>query len=260
MKKVTQLYLLLLLYIPGHVTGQEHKPPNIYHSFMYETGVNWLKEENLFPVVHKGTINGVTYRFEKRGKNYHEISVSLRYSKVKAELETEKVSQNEQIGFSYCMGFHLGKREKINYYLGYNLRYAYSLVEFPVWDESRAYWATSLTPGLSYRLFIKIKENQNWLFGWDFNPMGFYSRPFEVRLYAQEDWSLSSIAKTTNSNAKPGLVNNVLLCSVRTEYRFLTTKDHYFALLYSFSYSRICRTNDHPQLNSINNFGISLGF
>ena len=90
--------------------------------------------------------------------------------------------------------------------------------------------------------------------------MGFYSRPDEVRLYAQENWSFSSIVKTTNSNIKPGFINNVFLSKFRTEYRFLTKKDHYFALLYTLSYSRIKRTNEHPQLSSINNFGISLGF
>ncbi|MFH0756714.1 MAG: hypothetical protein V2B15_05450 [Bacteroidota bacterium] len=111
----------------------------MYHSFTWETGVNRLKEENLFPIVHQGAIHGLTYRYEKSGKHFHEVSVSLRYGKVKAGLETEKVSQNEQAGVGYCMGFHLVKRGKMNYFLGYNLRYAHSLVEFPVWDESRAY-------------------------------------------------------------------------------------------------------------------------
>lgn len=259
MIKRAQLFLFLLLLIPKLVTSQEQKLPNIYHSFTYEIGVNWLKEENLFPIVHKGSINGLTYKFEKIVKNYHEVSVTLRYSKIKAELETEKVSQNEQVNFGYCMGFHLLRREKMNFYMGYNLKYTHSLVEFPVWDESRAYWATSLTLGISNKLFVNIKENQSWILSWDLNPMGLYSRPDEVRLYAQENWSFSSILKTTNSNLKPGFINNILLCNFRTEYRFLTKKDHYLALQYSFSYLRICRTNEHPQLNSINNLGISLG-
>jgi len=199
-------------------------------------------------------------KYEKRGKKYTEISVSLRYSKIKAELETEKVSQNEQFSFGYCMGFHLVKREKMNYYLGYNLRYSYSLAEFPVWDESRAYWATSLTSGVANRLFMNTKESQTLIFSWDLNPMGIYSRPDEVRIYAQENWSLSGILKTTNSNIKPGFVNNVLLSYFRTEYRFHTKKDRYFAFQYSFLYSRICRINEHPQLNSLNNIGISFGF
>jgi hypothetical protein len=260
MIKRAQLFLFLLLLIPELVTSQEQKLPSIYHSFTYEIGINWLKEENLFPIVHKGSINGLTYRFEKRGKNYHEVSVTLRYSKIKAELETEKVSQNEQVSFGYCMGIHLLKRDKMNFYLGYNLKYAHSLVEFPVWDESRAYWATSLTLGLSNRLFVNTKENQSWIFNWDFNPMGFYSRPDEVRLYAQENWSFLSIVKTTNSNITPGFINNVFLSKFRTEYRFHTMKDHYFALLYTLSYSKIKRTNEHPQLSGINNFGISIGF
>ncbi|HUX94186.1 MAG TPA: hypothetical protein VMV47_00525 [Bacteroidales bacterium] len=262
MKKKTQLFLLLLLLLcfPELVTGQEEKSPYIYHSFTYETGITRMKEKILFPIVHKGSVNGLTYRYEKRGKNYHEIFVSLRYSKIKTDLETEKVSQNVQFGIGYCMGFLLVINEKMNYYLGYNLRYAHSLAEFPVWDESRAYWATSLTSGISNRLFINNKTNQSWFFSWDINPMGLYSRPDEVRIYAQENWSLSSILKTTNSNIKPGLINNVLLSNFRTEYRFHSKNDNYFALLYSFSYSRICTTNEQPQMNSISNFGISLGF
>lgn len=260
MKKTAHSLLFLLLLIPELGLSQEQKRQIKYHSFTYEIGANWLKENNLFPIVHKGAINGLTYRFEKSGKNYNEISVSLRYSKLKAEPETEKVSQNEQFSLGYCMGFHLVQREKINLYIGYNLKYALPLVEFPVWDESRAYWSTSLTLGLSNRLFLNIKEYQNWIISWDINPMGLYSRPDEVRLYAQEKWTFSSIVKTTNSGIKPGFVTNVLLSNFRTEYRFLTKKDHYFALLYSLSYSRIMKTNEHPQLNNINNFGISLGF
>ena len=259
MKKLTHLILLLLLLFPGFIFSQKPRSSIVYHSITYEIGSNLVKEENLFPIVHKGVINGLTYRFEKRGNIYHEVSVSLRYSKIKAELETERVSQNEQINIGYCMAYHLLKKEKFYFSLGYNLKYALSLVEFPVWDESRAYWGTSLSLGLSIRSIFKIKENQNWIFSWDFNPMGLYSRPDEVRLYAQENWSFSNIVKTTNSNIKPGFINNILISNFRTEYRFLTKKDHYFALLYSFSYSRIKRTNEHPQLISINNFGISLG-
>jgi len=260
MIKRAQLFLFLLLLTSKLVTSQEQKLPNIYHSFTYEIGVNWLKEGNLFPIVHKGSINGLTYRFEKSGKNYHEVSVTLRYNKLKAKLETEKVSQNEQFGLGYCMGFHLMQKEKINLYMGYNLKYAFSLVEFPVWDESRAYWATSFTSGISTRLFLNIKENLSWIVSWDINPMGLYSRPDEVRLYAQEKWTFPNIVKITNRGIKPGFINNVFLTNFRTEYRFLTKKDHYFALLYSFSYSRTKKTNEHPMQNTINNFGISLGF
>ena len=259
-KNTVQSLLFLLLFIPEFGSSQEPQWQAKSHSFTYEIGINWLKEENLIPIVHKGSINGLTYRFEKWGKNYNEVFITLRYSKLKAGLETEKVTQNEQISFGYCMGFLLLKKEKINFYLGYNLKYAHSLVEFPVWDESRAYWGASLTLGVSNRFIVRIKEKQNFIFSLDINPLGFYSRPDEVRLYAQENWSLLSIVKTTNSDIKPGFVNNILLSNFRTEYRFLTKKDHYFSLLYSVSYSRIQRTNEHPLINSINNFGISLGF
>ncbi|MFH0756713.1 MAG: hypothetical protein V2B15_05445 [Bacteroidota bacterium] len=104
-------------------------------------------------------------------------------------------------------------------------------------------------------MFINTSERQSWVFGLDFNPMGLYSRPDEVRMYAQENWSLPAILKTTNSNIGPGFVNNVLLGHFRTAYRFHTRKEHYFAFQYSFSYYRICKTNEHPQRNSINNFG-----
>jgi hypothetical protein len=259
MKSNLKLFLLLLLFISIPAKGQKTKSPAVFHSITYETGVNWLKEENLFPIVHRGWNNGLTYRYENRTENYHEIFISVKHSKLKAKPETEAVSQNAQIGISYCMGFNLAKGERVSYYIGYNLRYAIALVEFPVWDESRAYWATSLTSGISNRLFINIKPKQSCSFSWDFSPLGFYSRPAEVRLYAQEDWSFLGIMKTLNSNFKPGFANNVLLSNLRTEYRFHLKSDHYFALQYSLSYYRICTTNDKPQVNSINNFGICFG-
>jgi len=260
MIKKANFFVLLLLLMPEPGSGQDSKPQIKYHTLTYEIGMNWLKEENLFPIVHKGSVQGLTYRFEKWGKNYRELFAALRYSRLKAGMETEKVSQYEQISFGWCMGFRLLEREKINFYLGYNLKYAHSLVEFPVWDESRAYWGSSLTLGVSNRFIVSSKEKKSFVFSLDINPLGLYSRPDEVRLYAQENWSLLSIVKTTNSNIKPGFVNNVLLINFRTEYRFLTKKDNYFSLLYTFSYSRIRRTNEHPLQNTINSLGFSLGF
>ena len=258
--KHTILLIILLASLPDIVTCQEQQPPGIIHLFSYEIGANYLKEENLVPVVHKGPIQLLTYRFEKQGKNYNEITVSLGYSRIKAEPETEKVSQNIQFRFGYCSDFHIVKRAKFNYYLGFNMSYAYSLVEFPVWDESRAYWGSSLTLGVSNRMIFDMKENQKWYFSWDIHPMGLYSRPDEVRLYAQEEWTFSNIIKTTNSNLKLGFVDNILLSYFRTEYRLITKKDRYIALQYSLSYSRIQKANEGPLQDCINSFGISIGF
>jgi hypothetical protein len=260
MKKVARLFLFLPMFIPEFVASQETKSPNMYHSITYEIGANWLKDENLFPLVHRGSINGLTYRFEKTGLNYNEVTATLRYGKLKAKPETEKESQNAQFCLSHCMGFHLSQREQVKLSIGYNLKYSYSFLDFPVWDESRAYWGTGLTIGLSGRLLMDIKGNQRWICSLDINPVGMYSRPDEVRLYAQEIYTFSNIIKTTNSNFKPGGINNILLNHFRTEYRFLTKNDHYFSVQYSLSYSRIMKTNEHPLLNSMNNFGISLGF
>lgn len=260
MKKSTRLFLFLQLLIPAFVFCQEKDSSDIKHTITYEIGANWLKEENLFPIVHRGSANGLTYRFEKTGKNYNEVTATLRYGKLKAKPETEKESQNAQFSLSHCLGFLLLRREKTKLFFGYNLKYSYSFLDFPVWDESRAYWGTSLTIGISDWLFIEIKENQRLICSWDIHPFGIYSRPDEVRLYAQETYTFSNIIKTTNSNFKPGFLNNILLNNFRTEYRFLTKYDHFFSVQYSLSYSRIKKTNEHPLLNSINNFGICLGF
>ena len=90
MKKTAYSLLFLLLLIPEPGLSQEQKRQIIYHSYTYEIGANWLKENNQFSIVHKGAINGLTYRFEKSGKNYNEISVSLRYSKLKANLKPKR--------------------------------------------------------------------------------------------------------------------------------------------------------------------------
>ena len=260
MKKSATPFLFLLLFIPEFGTCQEPKTAVKYHSIIYEVGVNRLKEENLFPIVHRGSMNGLSYRIEKTGRNYNEITTTLRYGKLKAKAETEKESQNAQFSLSHCMGFRLLQSGQVKLFFGYNLKYSYSFLDFPVWDESRAYWGTALTIGFSGRLFIDFKRNQRLICSLDFNPTGMYSRPDEVRLYAQEIYTFSNIMKTTNSNFKPGWINNILLNNFRTEYRFLTKNDHFFSVHYSISYSRIKKTNEHPLLNCMNNFGVSLGF
>lgn len=97
----TQLFNIMLLFLTGLAAGQEQKPPDINHSLSYEIGLNRLKEENLFPMVHKGVINGLAYRFERTGRNYNEVSTTLRYGKIKADPETEKVSQNAQFNAGF---------------------------------------------------------------------------------------------------------------------------------------------------------------
>ena len=257
--KALLVMLALMIMILRFVHGQDSILAHKYHSVTYDNGSNRMKEENLVPLVHTGTIHGLTYRFEKPGKRYHEVFVGMRYGKLKSSLETEKVSQNARIGTGYCMGFGLLHKRIADIYLGFNVSYLMSFLEFPVWDESRAYWGTSLTLGISCRTYLNTKKNQFWVTGIDINPMGLYSRPDELRQYAQEKYTLSNILLTMNSHISAGFADKVFLSSIRTEYRFHTRRDHYLAILYVWSYSRIKKANEHPLYNSTNSIGISLG-
>jgi hypothetical protein len=259
MKAILLIVCFLLLYIQT-VSGQQEYEVRKDHFFSVNTGLNRLKEENLILKVHSGTINTFTYRFEKYGQNYQEVFLTLGYSKLKTKLEQEKVTQNEQISFGYSICFHMLKKENPDYSLGFNIRYTHALVEFPVWDESRAYWGTSLSFGPSNRLVINIKEKRSWISSWDINFLGFYSRPDEERLYAQENWSLFNIMKTTNSNLKFGLINNILINNFRTEYVFHLNKEQFISFMYSISSSGICKNKEHPLLINTSSIGIGIGF
>src|SRR4030042_5606807 len=144
--KILILFYLFLLN-PVFLFSREEDFRQRTHYFGFEPGNNQIKENILIPKVNRGSVIEFSYRFENEGRNYNEVTFNIGYSKLRTKVETEKVTQNLQMSVGYSWGKNLLLGEKVNYYLGVEANYLWTLIEFPVWDESRAYWGTVISAG-----------------------------------------------------------------------------------------------------------------
>lgn len=252
--------LIILILQGGLCHGQEKKSSVSQQLIGYELGSYQIKEEILIPKVHRGIIHSLSYRYCKEGKHFHEASFVLGYGKLKTKLETEKVTWNGQVDLQYAMGFYLVNSQKVSFSLGFNTRYRWSVFEYPVWDESRAYWGTAVTLGPYNRFMVLLKKNRAWITTWDISLLGLLGRPDEVRLDAQQDWSFAGVMTSTQSNFTFGLVNQILISDFRTEFRLPFGDDNFVSFFYALIFQRVAKKDEPPLKTLTNNLGIGIGF
>jgi hypothetical protein len=257
-KFLIPIYILQL--VSSNLLCQEDESPLKANIFSFSPGSNRIKENILIPKVHSGSIIRISYRFENEARNYNEFSFSIGYSKLKTKLETEKVTQNEHLSFGYSWSKGLLIQERVKYYLGFNVGYDWTLMEYVVWDESRGYWGTSLTAGPYNRIAVRLNNKCSWISTIHFNLFGILSRPEDVRLYAQEEWTLSNIMKITNSDFSLGIMNNILICNFKSEYRIPFENDSFLSVYGSMFYKTISKGEGQPlQILQIT-AGLGFGF
>jgi hypothetical protein len=254
------IQLLLFLLASSNIFCQEDESALKSNILSFSPGSNRIKENILIPKINRGSLISISYRYENESRNYNEFSFILGYSKLKTRLETEKVTQNEQLSFGYSWGKSLIFQEKVKYYLGFNAGYDWTLMEYPVWDESRAYWGTSLTAGPFNRLKVNLNNQCSWISSFCLGLLGILSRPDDVRLYAQEEWKLSNIMQITNSNFFFGVMNNILICNFKNEYRIPLKDDNFLSVYGSVFYETISKSEGQSLQISQITAGIGLGF
>lgn len=257
--KITILVYGLLFSSPT-LFCQEIKPPGNSHIIGLNIGNNQVKENILIPKVHRGASVLASYKLEKESNNFNAFNFSFGYSRLKTKLETEKATLNLQIDAGYLWGKCLISAEKTKYYLGVNLNYYLTVMEFPVWDESRVYWGTALSAGPFSRLKNTFNNNCTWICYLSLDLLGLSSRPDEVRLYAQEEGTLSNILRITNSGYSFGAADRTFLCVLRNEYRVPLKDDNFLSVHNSITYAVISEYRS-PSLQTIRiDFGVGLGF
>ena len=249
-----------LLLIPVLLFSQEENSGRNSHCFSVETVNSQVKENILMPKVSMGPGIELSYRFEKERNNYNEFTFSTGYSKLKTKLETDKVTMNVQVNAGYLWGKNLHAGEKIKYYLGAEVFYHWSLMEYPVWDESRAYWGSVISAGIFNRVKLLFDDKNTLISSLYLDIAGLCSRPDDIRLYAQEEWTLSNIIRITNSGFSFNTLNNFFICALRNEYRVSIKEDFCFLLCNSIIYSTISEINGQSLQSIRISFGIGLGF
>ena len=261
--RVTWKYSILfhaLLRVSVLLFSQEENSGRNTHCFNFETVNSQVKENILMPKVNRGQGLELFYRFEKERNNYTEFVFNAGFNKLKTKLETDKVTLNFQMNAGYSWGKSLVAGEKIKYYLGVEASYHWSLIEYPVWDESRAYWGSAISAGIFNRVKLLFDNKISLISSLYLDIAGLCSRPDDIRLYAQEEWTLPNIIRITNSGFSIRTLNDFFICSLRNEYRVSLKEDLCFSLCNSIIYSTISETNGQSLQRISISFGIGLGF
>jgi hypothetical protein len=260
MKTKTILISAMILLVI-RIMGQEPPPSSTAHkiySFNLQFGMNQIKEKNLLPLVHKGTLTELSVETEKVKNSLRQFQASFVYSRVKTNLEEMAKSGNIKIGLNYSYNFLIYHTANLIYYLGPKTSLCYSYMLYPNWDDSHGYWADYLSFGLNNVLSVKREHEREWFTSLNIGLVSFLSRPDEIRPYKMDDSSFGGIMKALNSNIAPGSINKALQINFKTEYRFPVFLTKREAITYNLDINRFSSDNAEPFIQIIHMLGLKI--
>jgi hypothetical protein len=232
--------------------------PSKSNSFNLQFGINQIREMDLLPLVHKGTLGEFTFETEREKVNLSQFQISVMYSRVKTNLEELSKSGNIKLRLNYSYNFRIIQNDKIRYYLGPQTSLCYSFMLFPNWDDSHGYWADYLSFGPNNILSVSLKHEREWFTSLNFSIFSLFSRPDEVRPYKMDDSSFGGIIKALNSNIEPGFLNRAFEINLKTEYRFPVLVNKREAFTFNMDVSQISRKSEQPIIQIITRVGIKI--
>jgi len=258
--KTIFLFIFILILTGNQIKGQgkdslsHHK----IYSINLQIGLNQIREMNLLPLVHKGTLTELSFETEKVKESMRQFQFYFGYSRVRTSVEELFPSANIRLGLNYSYNFLIFQKNNLKYYLGPQSSLGYTLMTYPNWDESHSYWANYLTIGANNIFSVFLRNESEWFTSLNFSLAGFFSRPEEVRPYKMDDYTAGGVLKAFNSNIEPGLMNNLLQINFKTEYRFPVFITKREAITFNMEILRISGNGGQPVLQIINRIGLKI--
>ena len=259
--KTSILLISILIVIGIRIKGQDPDSParnNKIYSFNIQLGRNQIKEMNLLPLVHRGTLTELSFETEKIRSSLRHFQFSLIYSRVKTGQEELAKSGNIILELNYSYNYLIFQKNNLSYFLGPQTSLNYSYMLYPNWDDSHGYWADYLSLGLNNIFSVSLRHESEWFTSLSFPIFSLFSRPEEIRPYKMDNSSLDGILRALNSNIEPGLLNKALQINFKTEYRFPVFVNKREAITYNMDIIRLSQKDEHPILQIIYRFGIKI--
>lgn len=222
-------------------------------------GVNRIREENLHPKVHTGTITGLEYGRACKSKNITGWGIGFRYSRLKTSYEDLSASANIQIRAHYHYLFRV-IQGKYTYAVGPEVKVIYNVGLYPNWDESHIYWANTFSVGVDNEFRYEISETRSLIFNGTISVLSFLSRPDPNRQYKFDDLSFGGIVDNFHSNMVAGTVNKAFTCVCLAEYKFGISNRLSQGLFYRVEYSRMKGSPALPFQQNMHHVGLKLYF
>ncbi len=250
------LILLLQVTILNLAWGQDSSLSS--HVIGIGNGFNQIKEENLLPLVHTGSVASVSYEFRNMKGSYQGFQSAIGYSRLKTRSESLSDTVNMGINASYSYCFGLMGRDAVRYYLGPQAKVAYSVAYYPNWDDSHLYWADYYSAGLSNILSFDLRNDKRLFFNLSVPLLSFYSRPDSIRLYKIDEVSPGGILDNLNSDIKPGFWNSAFLLHFSVEYQFPVFRSKRESIAYSLDFTRMKRKDGNPFTQLMHKIGLKI--
>jgi hypothetical protein len=232
------LYILFLV-LGGSLFAQEPVDSIKLNSLQFDFGMNQIKEENIHPKVHSGTIAGLSFNRHIQSKNISDLGISIRYSRVKTVYEDLSATVNAQITGDYRYLFKTFSKCRLMYAVGPEAYICYIVSYYPNWDDSHLYWANQISLGASNLFSYQISKSKTLVFDLRFSVLSFISRPEKDRQYKIDDLSFGGIMKSLNSNFESGSVDKSLRIAYQMEYQIHFNPKFTQAICYEYDYVKI---------------------
>lgn len=258
--KINVFLIIILILISNLIKGegQDSLSCKKIYSVNLRFGMNQIREMNLLPLVHKGTITELSFETEKIKGSLRHFQLFFTYSRIKTSLEEMSPSGNIRLGMDYSYNFLIVRNNNLRYYLGPQTSLCYSFMLFPNWDESHSYWANYLSVGANNILSVAVRNKSEWFTSLNFSVASLFSRPDEIRPYKMDDNSAMGILSALNSNIETGSMNKLLQINLRTEYRFPVFVNKKEAITFNMDILRLSGNSGQPVLQIINSIGLKI--
>ncbi len=251
--------ILTLLFV-ANVLAQNSADSAKRNCLTLDFGLNQIKEENIHPKVHSGTITGLEYSHTLETKNISEWGLNFRYSRLKTTYEDLSASANIQIAAHYHCLFKAISRQRYTYAVGPEVKLNYNIGLYPNWDESHLYWANAFSVGVDNEFRYKISETGLLILNGYISVVSLLSRPDPNRQYKFDDLSFGGVMDSFHSNMVAGTVNKAINCVFQAEYKFGVSTRLSQGLFYRAEYSRMKGSPALPFQQNIHHVGLKLYF
>ena len=242
------------------VTHAREKPDSLVRNCLtLDFGVNRIREENLHPKVHTGTITGLEYGRACESKNIAGWGIGFRYSRLKTSYEDLSASANIQIRAHYHYLFRV-VQGKYTYAVGPEVKVIYNVGLYPNWDESHLYWANTFSVGVDNEFRYEIPETGLLILNGYISVVSLLSRPDPNRQYKFDDLSFGGVMDSFHSNMAAGTVNKAINCVFQAEYKFGVSTRLSQGLFYRAEYSRMKGSPALLFQQNIHHVGLKLYF
>jgi hypothetical protein len=233
-------------------------PSPTIHSIGLTIGINQLKEANLLSRAHSGFITTLSYGRIRSDGVYRDLQFMIGYSRIIAQSEDVTKSANILLGASWAYAPKLIEGNSWRWFLGPQVRLAYSVGAYPNWDDSHLYWANSLSAGINNVLIYPFADETQLVSHVSIPLVSLFSRPDPLRLTKFDDLSFSGIVKSLHSNMDVGFWNTAFQVHFDAEYQFPIFRTKKEAFFYSLDYVGLRNSEGNPFIQLLHQFGMKV--